>query len=255
MEKTILTIYYRPPTNQDGSRKSFTQRRAERRQQDTERRATQMQEPTDRDSIFNLPYHERRQLRRAERQGQYEAEQNRRIEEQTKRQAEIDALPEHEKRPGNPWRDLIELRKKDSWRKDVAQRIKVYEREARIEDERIDALMAEKKRRHELESDNEYAKALAHWERADQSAENEDERESLARLRGLIEGGDFGGYWQECQPLMESRLQRIREQMVEQAAEQAPFAEKSKVLAEQQKAAEELQVIPEESEKKKEVVQ
>ena len=202
-----------------------------------------------RDSFYDLPYEERRRLRRAEEQGRREGEQCAAIEEKAKRQAEIDAIPEHERRPRNQWRDLAELRKKDAWRMDVARLIKVYEREAKVEDERIDALMAEKKRRYELESNSEYARALGHLERASQGAESVQEREAFARLRGLIEGGDFGGYWRDCQPIMEARLLRIREQVVEQAAQQAPLAEKAKILAEQQKATEELEreAAPDES--------
>lgn len=221
---------------------SYEQRRAARRADDAERRAQQKNETPTRDSFYNLSYDERRNIRRSEEQGRREGAQRAAIEEQAKKQAELDAVPEHERRPRNQWRDLIELRKRDAWRKDVAHRIKIYEREARAEDERIDAIMAEKKKRHEVESHSEYARALGHFERASQGAESEQEREGFARLHGLIEGGDFAGYWRDCQPLMEQRLQRIREQVVEQAARQAPLAEEARELAAEQRAAEELQV-------------
>ena len=138
-------------------------------------------------------------MRRAEEQGRRERPNSLPLSK-SKQAAEDDATPEPEWHgPANQWRDLIELRKPDAWRKDVAHRIKVYEREAKIEDERIDRLMEEKQKRHELESAPEYAKALAHWERASTDADA-DEQQELARLKGLIDGGGAAHYWDEVAP-------------------------------------------------------
>ena len=117
-------------------------------------------------------------------------------------------LPNMNGDPATPVRELIEMRKPDAWRKEVAQRIKMYEKEARAEDERIDTIMAEKQKRHELESAPEYARALAHWERVSMNADA-DEAIELARLKGVIEGGGGAArYWQEVHPLTEARLQK-----------------------------------------------
>ena len=231
-----MAIYYRPPTNPDGSKMNFQERRAARRA--TER---QQEQPAPRPDLYNLSSDQRRAMRRSEEQGRREGARCAAIEEQAKRQAEYDALPEHEKRPPNPWRELIEKRKPDAWRKDVARRIKIYEREARIEDERIDALMAEKKKRYDLETAPEYARALAHWERASMNADTEEQTE-LARLKGLIDGGGANEYWDQVAPLMQSRLHKVQSAVIEHAARQEPLAQEAAALADKQKIAEELQV-------------
>jgi hypothetical protein len=238
-------MYVRLPCNEDGSTMSYAQRKAQRQRQDAERRAAQNGEPTGRDPFFDLPLNERRRIRQAEEQGRREAQQLAAIEEQAKRQFDYDATPEHERRPRNTWRDLIEMRKPDAWRKDVAQRIKLYEKEARAEDERIDALMAEKQKRQELESAPEYARALAHWDRVSMDADA-DEAIELARLKGVIEGGGANRYWQEVHPLTETRLEKARAAVVENARRQARTAVDAVALTAKQKAIEELQVPQEE---------
>ena len=145
-----MTIYVRPPTRSTGEAMRYNERRAKRRAADAERPKQVNESPT-RDSLYGVPYHERRAIRRAEQQGRREGEQLAVITEQAKRQAELDALPEHERRPPNHWRQLIEVRRPDAWRRDVGRRLKVYEREARMEDERIDALMEQRKKQHEME--------------------------------------------------------------------------------------------------------
>lgn len=232
--------YVRPPCNPDGSRMSYAQRRAERKQQEAENHAAQKGEPT-RAAIFDLPADERRRLRQAEEQGRREGEQRAAIEEQSRQQAEFDATPEHERRPRNQWRDLIEKRKPDAWRKDVAHRIKIYEREAKREDERIDALMAEQWKRHELESAPEYARALAHWDRASMNAESEAERQQFARLKGIIDGSP-NQYWDEVAPIMQARYERAKSQLDEQIGKQAIVVGESKAMAEALEAVSELQI-------------
>ena len=185
---------------------------------------TQRGEPTARDPIYDLPLNQRRRLRRAEEQGRREGEQRAATTEQAAKEAALAQIPEWQTRPRNQWRDLIELRKPDAWRKDVAHRIKVYEKEAQIEDERIDRLMEEKQKRHELESAPEYAKALAHWERASANADAE-ERQEFARLRGLIDGGGAAHYWDQVMPLMQARLTKVQAAIIEQAGKQQPLAQ------------------------------
>jgi hypothetical protein len=102
--------------------------------------------------------------------------------------------------------------------------------------------MAEKLRRYELESAPEYARALAHWERASTGAESEQERQEFARLKGLIDGGGALTYWDQVAPLMRARLEKMQAAVVAHAAKQAPLADEAKALAEMEKATEELQV-------------
>lgn len=243
----MAIFYAKPLKNQDGTRMNYQQRRAARRTADAERRAQEKQEPITRESIYDLPYADRRGLRRAEAQGRREAEQRAVIEEASRKQAEYDALPDHEKRPRNPWLDLIELRKPDAWRKDVARRIKVYEREARLEDERIDSLMAERKKRHEVESSSEHAQALAHWERGHVAAESDEERQEWARLKSIVDAYP-NDYWHEVAPIMQGRLQKLQERWNEQLAKQAAVVEESKAVAAEVEAVSELQVTPQEVE-------
>lgn len=223
--------YYRPPTM------SYKQRSAARRAADAERQ----QQSAPRTDFYDLPADQRRAIRRAAEQGKAEAQQLAKIEEQAKKQAEIDSTPEHERRPRNPWRDLIELRRPDAWRKEVAHRIKVYEKEARAEDERIDRLMEEKLKRHELESAPEYQRALEHWQRATLNADTNEQQE-LARLKGMIDGGAASHYWDEVAPLMRGRLQKVQQRMEEQIGKQAIVVGESKAMAAELEAASELQV-------------
>ena len=164
------------------------------------------------------------------------------IEEAARKRAEVESTPEHLVRPPNPWRELIELRKADGHRADVARRLKIYEREAKVEDEQIDKLMEEKARRHDLESAPEYAKALGHWDRASAAAENDEERQEWSRLKGLIEGGGASQYWDEVAPIMQGRLQKVRADAIANAAKQWPLDEEAAAIAEKEKATAELQV-------------
>ncbi len=247
-----MTIsYYRPPTNPDGSRMSYKQRKAARQAADMERRARE--KATDRagekpaDDFYNLPFEDRRAIRQAQEQGRKEGRQRAAIEKQAKQQAEYDALPDHEKRPPNYWRRLIELRKPDAWRKDVARRIREYKRQAEIEDARIDAMMEGRKRQYELENQPEYAKALAHWERAHVAAKTEQEKEEWARLKGVIEGGGAMSYWDQVAPIMAARLAEAQERWNGQVAKQAAIVGETKALAAEVEAVNELQVKQEEA--------
>ena len=182
------------------------------------------------------PQEQRQQLRQAEQQGRREAEQRVAAKEAARKQAEHDSLPEHERRPANQWWRMIEARKPDSWRPEVKRRLKEWERLAREEDERIDAMMAEKNRRYQLESSSEYARAADHLERISRDADPT-ELTTLAKLKGVIEAGGFSDYWEQCRPLMEQRLQRVQQQLADHAARQAPMDQQARTLAQREKAA------------------
>ena len=102
--------------------------------------------------------------------------------------------------------------------------------------------MADKLRRHEVESNPETQPAREHWEKASAGAETNEEREVFARLRGLIDGGAAASYWGQVAPIMQARLQKVQAAVIEQAAKVGPMAEEARVLAEQERATEELQV-------------
>jgi len=229
-----MVFFSRLPTADNN--KTFAQRRAERIQQGA------------RDPIFDAHFEDRRKIRRAAEQGRIAGAQQAAAAEQKRKQAELESIPEHERRPRNQWLDLIELRQKDAWRKDVARRIKGYAVEAKREEKRIDSLMAEKARRHQLENSPEYSRALDHWQRASQGAESVEEQAAFAKLKGLIESGGAANYWAECQQLLEDRLRRIQAKMSDHSGRQAPLDLEAKNLAAEELAAEKLLIDPEQIE-------
>lgn len=242
-----MVMFVRLPTNEDGSRKSYAQRRAERRQQDAERRAQQKNEPPTHDAIYELPFDERRRLRRAEQQGRREGEQRAAMEAEAKRQAEFDALPVHEQRPVNSWRLLIEQWKSQEHRPEVRRKLEKYRIEAEREDARIDAMLAERKRQYEIDNDPEVQKARTHLESVQAGIETEEERNEFARLSGLLAAGQSGQYWTDVAPICQLRLRKMQERWDEQIAAQAVTVAETKAMAEQLATMEELQVKQEET--------
>lgn len=235
-------IYSRLPCNEDGSRKLCAQRRAERRQQEAERHTEQRGEPT-RDPFYDLTAEQRRRVRIAAEQGRREGVQRAAIEEKIRKQAEIDATPEHERRPRNPWRDLIEQWKGQEYRPEIKRKLAKYAIEAKKEDMRIDAMMAEAKRKYEIDNDPEVIRARAHLESARAGAEPEEAVE-LARLSGILSSGQSALYWDSATELMQKRLRRVQEQVSQHGQKQVPLDEEAMVLARKEKAAEALQVEP-----------
>lgn len=128
VRKEVMTIYYRPPTNPDGSKMTCAQRRAERRAANAERRAQQKQEPIGHDPIFDLPCDERRRLRRTEQQGRQEGEQRAAIEAKEQCRAEIAATPEHLRRPENVFSRLLSEWESKSYRPEIARKIRHYKK-------------------------------------------------------------------------------------------------------------------------------
>jgi hypothetical protein len=113
--------------NPDGTKMTYEQRAAARRAADAQRQR-QKQEPAPRDPIFDLPEDQRRAIRQAEKQGREEARQLAAIQEAARKQAEIDATPEHLRRPENIFRKTIELLRPTAYRPDTARRIIVATR-------------------------------------------------------------------------------------------------------------------------------
>ena len=206
------------------------------------RAADRPNEPT-RDSFFDLPAEQRRRLRRAEEQGRREGVQRAAIEEKIRQQAEIDATPKHERRPRNPWRDLIEQWKGQEYRPEIKRKLAKYAVEAKKEDARIDALLAERKRKYDIDNDPEVIRARTHLESARAGAEPEEAVE-LARLSGILSAGQTGAYWDAATELMQNRLRHVQEQVIEHGQKQAPLDLEGKLLAEKELATQALQVEP-----------
>jgi hypothetical protein len=196
-------------------------------------------------SIFELPYDQRAKQRRAEQQGREEGRRLARIAEQEKKKAELEATPEHERRPENIYRKMIEARKTDAWRKEVKPRLREYERLAKAEEARIDAEMADKQVRFELESSPEYAKALDHWQRASERAETPAEKAEWAKLKGFIEAGAFVAYYDGCAPIVQARLAKLQEGWDSQLNRQSEIVNETKALSEEIVEAEDLLPKPE----------
>ncbi len=234
-----MSIYYRPPTNPN---KSYAERRAERQQQDAEQRAAQKNEPIGRDPFYSLSADQRRAIRRSEEQGHREGEQRAAIETQATMQAAIENTPQHLRRPENVYEHLIAEHENQSYRPDVANRIKRFKRLAAERAREIDREMADKLRRYEVETNPETKPAREHWERASASAETDEERQQWARLRGLIDGGGAAAYWDQVSPIMQARLQKAKQNWDGQISEQAVTMAKSRAMSEQLAEIEELQV-------------
>lgn len=232
--------------SEDGTRKTYAQRRAERRQQDAERRA-QTDEPITRDPIYNLPADERRRLRRAEEQGREEAKHLIAIEEREKMQAAIDATPEHLRRPKNIYHSLCAAHEQAAYRPDVAARIKRYRKLAAEREREIDLEMADKLRKYEAANNPETKPARNHWEKASAGAESEEEKREWARLHFLIEGGAANRYWSEVAPIMQARLHKMQKSWDEQIGKQAAIVGETKAMANELAQVEVLQVKPAES--------
>ena len=223
--------YFRPPTNPDGTRMSYEQRRAARKALETPRpKPTIMLRP-------DLTYEQRRALRKAEEQGKREAESLAERQEAARREAA--QPPEHLRRPSNVWRDLIEQFRSQSFRPEIKAKIAKYEQLANVRDREIESEMAEKMRRYKVESNPETAKAREHLESASAGADPDEQRE-FARLRGLIEAGQAGAYWDEVRPILEARLNRIQERV--QAGE-ATLAEQEAAFQATKTEAEEIEKL------------
>lgn len=226
-----MVMYVRLPCNEDGSQKSYAQRRAERREQDAARRAAQKQETPTHEEFYAMSYEQRKAMRLAAEQGKVESRQLAAIEEATARQAAIDATPEHLRRPENIFTRLIAEWQSKSYRPDVAAKIKVYTEKEVGRDREIEAEMADKLRQYEVENNPETKPAREHWQKASAGAETDTERREWALLHGLIDGGAANRYWELAQPILERRLQSIEKKIVEHAGRQAPLAEEGKALA------------------------
>ena len=211
--------YHKPQTDAAGNRLTYEQRRAIRRAQEAEKRASQTPETPTREPVYDMTFDERQGLRKAEELGRREAASIAEQQQASRKAAELAAIPEHLRRPANVWRDLIRVHQSQSYRPEIVRKIADYEKRAILEDSRLDALMAEKARRHAVESNPETVKAREHHLSASAGAETHEEKQEWARLSGLIEAGAANDYWNQAAPLMSARLAKLQERVsAEQAA-------------------------------------
>ena len=223
--------YVRPPTNVDGSRMSYEQRKAARKAQ-----ANPLAPPI----VIQRPdqtYEQRKSSRKAEEQGRQEAVVIADAQEAARKAAELANTPEHLRRPRNVWRDLIDQWQGQAYRPEIAKKLDNYRLRAEKEDSRIDADMAERARRHAVETNPETIKAREHLATVSQGADDA-ERLELARLRGLIEAGGAADYWAQVQPLTQARLARLQERVAAETANRAEHDAEWEALQAELKAAE-----------------
>ena len=186
-----MTIYRR-------SHKSYSERAAERRAADAAKRdAQRAAEQTARAvEIDTRSYAERAQARRDEAFGRLQAEKIAEQEVREREAARLAALPDHARRPRNVWAELIEKWQSKSYDPAIRAKIDRYAELAKAEDLRIDAIVAEKRRKHQIETDPAVKRALEHCACASQFASGEDEKQDWNVARGLAEGGAVDAYWQ-----------------------------------------------------------
>jgi hypothetical protein len=213
--------YVRPPTDAAGNKLSYEQRRAARRQAEAEKRAQQSKAPPARPDFYNQSYAERQRIRKAEEQGRQEAAVIAANQEAARKAADLAATPEHLRRPDNVWKRLIAEFQSQAFRPEIAKKIAEYQKRAEEEDRRIESIMAEKARRHSVETDPETVKAREHLASASQAAETEEERREWAKLSAMIDCGQAAEYWNQSAALTQARVTRLQVRLAEEAGKSA----------------------------------
>jgi hypothetical protein len=184
------------------NQKPYDERAKERREEGKTKKS-----PVAQYERTGLTYTQRAKQRRAEEQGKAEAEKARKTQEATQRQVEIEATPARLRRPANVWTDLIAQWQGRGYDPAVRAKLREYKRREKEEDKKIDAEMAERERRHRIETDPKVKDALAHCALASQFA-TESEREQWAIAKGLAEGGAIDKYWALSKTLTEHAKDR-----------------------------------------------
>jgi hypothetical protein len=188
----------------------------------------------------NLPLTEKERsiLRQAEAEGATKVA----ADAKARQAAREAAVPDHEKRPVNHARRVLEMRLEQD-RPGNRQSPTILEslrKRADEEDARIDALMAEKKRQYLLANDPDVQNAVKHAEGALKLAADED-REARAKALGIAKEGDWRAYWKAVQELNTAVVERQKANQIDAAtARSAAEAEYLKRKEETDKAVAEL---------------
>lgn len=187
-------------------------------------------------------YAERAAQRRAEHLGRKQADKLKAEEKAARTRAELEAVPEHQRRPANTWRAPIAQWESASYRPEITAKLDEYERRAEVEDKRLDLLMEEKAGEHRIATDPRIQDALKHHEAAS-SFSTPEEAQSWAICKGLILGGAVAEYWSLAAELTKKAEQReaqvTREHLTVQAELKAKFDDAQARQAAALKAAEE----------------
>ena len=104
-----------------------------------------------------------------------------------------------------------------SFRPEIKRKLHKYKQREKEEAKRIDALMEEKQQEHKRQTDPERLRALEHFNKLADGAEDPT---VLARLRAIIDSGSAAQYWSEVSPILEQRLVGIQERLAKSTAEQ-----------------------------------
>jgi hypothetical protein len=203
----------------DGSIKSFTERRDDRR---AHRPAPQIIPALD-----GAPstYEQRRALRAAARLGEAQAKAHAEAAGRAAKKLIADNTPNHLKRPDNPYLRLA-AEWKDSPRPEAARRVAEYTKMAKQFDSETDREVIVKLARFEASQDPEYARARDHHQRLCEAAAP-GEAEELARLGAIAETAP-AMYWDACSALVTARVAKARADL---EAESVHALDQSRVLS------------------------
>jgi len=164
-------------------------------------------------------YEERKALRKAEEEGRIAGKMvAARVKEEVREVLDA-TTPAHLKRPLNRFAALADQFEASPQYKNATllARIAKYRALAIAEDRRIDAAMAERKRRWEIDNDPAVKEALAHCERAEQHAD-ESEKGAWAVARGLAQADAVREYWAEAARLTGAARERTLAKLDEHGA-------------------------------------
>ena len=161
-----------------------------------------------------LTYVERGILRQAEETGR-EKVKAAELQREAARKA---AIPEHERRPTNPARQILEMHKQDyPGHKLAASTMAKLRSKADIEDERIAAEMKEKQRLHAIATDPLVIRAVQHADLALGTAATDEERVARAELGAIAREGAVQMYWERATALSASIVESQKTQLIAEA--------------------------------------
>jgi len=159
---------------------------------------------------------ERAILRQREAEGQAQAK----AEAQARQAAREAAVPEHERRPTNYARVVLERRLAADrpGNRTPASVVESLTKAAEDRDRAIDAEMEAKRRQHLLDTDPDVQGAVQYGEAAVKLAAEED-REEWARCVGVAKEGDYKAFWVQARELNAKIAEREKAKQVEMATE------------------------------------
>lgn len=161
---------------------------------------------------------ERAVLRQREAEGQAQAQADAKSREAARQAA---AVPEHERRPVNAARVILERRLAADrpGNRQSASILESLETTADERDREIQAEMEAKRRAHLLATDPDVRGAVQYGESAIKLATVSEDREAWARLVGIAKEGDTKAFWTEARALNATVAEREKAKQAEVATE------------------------------------